>query len=285
MESLALHVPIDVGAGVRWHRREALALLLGCAGASAAAPRSLARFFGASNGAAMLVDIAGRSAIAGHNGDAAAAPPGSTIKPFALTALLGAHKIAETESFPCPGKLTIAGRQLNCSHPPLGEPVRVEAAIAYSCNCFVAHLAERFAPGEFAATLDRAGFTRGIRLAQGDGMRLQALGEEGVLASAADLAMAYRWLALHAPAAVVAGMEDAVEYGTAQLAKLDGASLAGKTGSVRTSAGNRIAWFAGFFPGRAPRVAIAVMVAGSSGGADAAPVARRILTAYQAGSI
>jgi cell division protein FtsI/penicillin-binding protein 2 len=233
----------------------------------------------------MLLDIVGRNAIAAHNADAATAPPGSTIKPFALTALLGAQKITETESFVCPGKLTIAGRQLNCSHPPLGEPVRVETAIAYSCNCFVAHMAERFEPGEFASTLERAGFTREIRPAQGDGIRLQALGEENVLATAADLAMAYRWLALHAAPAVLAGLEAAVEYGTAQLAKVQGAALAGKTGSVRTSAGNRIAWFAGFFPSRAPRMAIAVMVAGSSGGADAAPVAGRILAAYQAGSI
>jgi penicillin-binding protein A len=233
----------------------------------------------------MLLDIEGRSAIAEHNAGATAAPPGSTIKPFALTALLGARKLTETETFLCPGKLTIAGRQLNCSHPPLGERVRVETAIAYSCNCFVAHMAERFAPGEFAGTLQRAGFTGGIRLAEGDGIRLQALGEDGVLATAADLAMAYRWLALHASPAVVAGMEGAVEYGTAQLARVEGTAVAGKTGSVRTSAGNRIAWFAGFVPIRAPRVTIAVMVAGSSGGADAAPMAGRILAAYQAGAI
>jgi Penicillin binding protein transpeptidase domain len=285
VKSVALQVPIRVGAEVRWQRREALALLLGCVRASATAPKSLGRFFGASNGAAMLLNIPGRTVIAAHDADVMVAPPGSTIKPLALAALLGTHKLTETESFACPGKLTIAGRQLNCSHPPLGEPVRVDTAIAYSCNCFVADMTERFAPGEFALTLDRAGLTRGVLLAQGDGIRLQALGEEGVLASAGDLAMAYRWLALHAPAAVVSGMEAAVEYGTAQLAKLEGASLAGKTGSVRTAKGNRIAWFAGFRPSRAPRVAIAVMIAGSSGGADAAPVARRILEAYLAGSI
>ena len=151
----------------------------------------------------------------------------------------------------------------------------METAIAYSCNCFVAHAAERFAPGEFATTLDRAGFTRGTRLAQGDGTRLQALGEENVLATAADLAMAYRWLALYAAPSVLAGLEGAVEYGTAQLAKVEGASLAGKTGSVRTVGGNRIAWFAGFCPSCAPRVAIAVMTAGYSGGADAATGGRK----------
>jgi membrane peptidoglycan carboxypeptidase len=266
-------------------RRETMGLLLGCAlaaKADPATPKSLARFLGPAQGAALLLDIASRNVIAAHEGDAALAPPGSTIKPFALTALLAAGKLTASTPFLCSGKLTIAGRQLNCSHPPLTAPMRVETAIAYSCNCFVAHMAERFAPGEFASTLDRAGFTHGIERAQGDGARLQALGEQGVLASAADLAMAYRWLALGAPAPVLAGLEGAVEYGTAQLA---GADVAGKTGTVRTAAGNRIAWFAGFFPSRAPRAAIAVMIAGSSGGADAAPVAARILTAYRAGTL
>jgi cell division protein FtsI/penicillin-binding protein 2 len=266
-------------------RREALALLAGCACADSPPLKPLASFLGSAHGAAIVLDIATRRTLAAHEADVTAAPPGSTVKPFALAALLTAHKLTPTESFICPGKLSIAGRQLNCSHPPLGEPVRAETAIAYSCNCFVAHVAERFAPGELAAALDRAGFTHGIRLEQGDRARLQALGEEGVLATAADLAMAYRWLAQAAPQPVLAGLEGAVDYGTAQLARVTGAAVAGKTGTVRTIAGNRIAWFAGFFPSRAPRVAIAVMIAGSSGGADAAPVAGRILAACQAGSI
>jgi cell division protein FtsI/penicillin-binding protein 2 len=278
-------------AGNRIGRRETMGLLMGCAIAAKAdhaTPKPLARFLGPAQGAALLLDIGSRNAIASHAGDSALAPPGSTIKPFALTALLAAGKLTAAAPFLCSGKLTIAGRQLNCSHPPLTAPMRVETAIAYSCNCFVAHMAERFAPGEFASTLDRAGFTHGIERTRGDGARLQALGEQGILASAADLAMAYRWLALGAPAPVLAGLEGAVEYGTAQLARLGGgagADVAGKTGTARTAAGNRIAWFAGFFPSRAPRAAIAVMIAGSSGGADAAPVAARILAAYRAGTL
>jgi cell division protein FtsI/penicillin-binding protein 2 len=237
------------------------------------------------HGAAALVDLATRSVIAAHEADVSVAPPGSTLKPFALTALIAAGKLSGKESFVCPGKLTIGGRQLNCSHPLLGEPVKAETAIAYSCNCFVAHVAERFAPGELASTLDRAGFTHGVRLEQGDGARLQALGEEGVLASANDLALAYAWLATRAPEPVQAGLEGAVEYGTAQLARIQGSSVAGKTGTVRSAAGGRIAWFAGFEPSRSAKVAVAVMVAGLSGGGDAAPVARRILAAYQSGEI
>ncbi len=200
-------MPIAIGTGIALRRREAMALLLGCAVAAKAdngSPKPLARFIAPAHGAALLLDIASRVAIAAHDADIVAAPPGSTIKPFALTALLTARKLTAAEPYLCPGRLTIAGRELNCSHPPLTAPMRVETAIAYSFNCFVAHMAERFAPGEFASTLDRAGFTHGLQLAQGDGARLQALGEQGVLASAADLATAYRWLALGAPAPVLA---------------------------------------------------------------------------------
>jgi len=261
----------------------------GAYGASAQAnrrtPSSLAPFFGTVEGSAALIDIARRNVIAAHRPEAGAAPPGSTIKPFALAALIQAGKLSEREAFVCPGKLTIAGRQLNCSHPPLGEPMKAETAIAYSCNCFVAHVAERFAPGELARTLDRAGFIHGVRLEDGDGARLQALGEKGVLASVSDLAMAYTWLARNSAASVLTGLEGAVEYGTAQMARVEGMNVAGKTGTVRTAAGGRVAWFAGFAPSREAKVGVAVMAAGFSGGGDAAPVARRILTAYRSGEI
>ncbi len=230
----------------------------------------------------LLVEVAGARRVATRDADGAAAAPGSTVKPFALSALLKAGKLTEWEAFPCPGKLTIAGRQLNCSHPPLVEPVRVETAIAYSCNCFVARVAERFDAGELAATLERAGLRRGLRRLEGEGARLQALGETGVLATAAELAMAYRWLATNAPEPVQAGMEGAVMYGTAQLAGVPGAKVAGKTGTVFTPAGNRIAWFAGFAPSRGAKVALAVMMPGVSGGGDAAPVAGRILKEHEA---
>ncbi len=278
-------MPIAARIGLTLSRREALALFAGCAAASET-PKSLARFFTGADGAALLLDIGTRRAIAAHGPESTLAPPGSTIKPFALSALLAANKLTAAESFRCPGKLVIAGRQLNCSHPPMDAPVRVETAIAYSCNCFVAHVAERFAPGELAAALERAGFPHVVARARDvDAQRLQALGEEGVRASVADLAAAYRWMALQPAGPILAGLEGAVEYGTAQLARVPGETLAGKTGSVRTAAGSRIAWFGGFFPSRAPRVAIAVMIAGFSGGADAAPIAGKILTAYRAGAL
>jgi cell division protein FtsI/penicillin-binding protein 2 len=191
-------------------------------------------------------------------------PPGSTMKPFALAALLRAGKLRADEPWPCPGRLTIAGRQLNCSHPRMAAPMRVETALAYSCNCFVAHMAERLAPGELG---------RGDRVSGLDAIRLQALGEDGIAMTVRELAEAYRSLASTAPPSVAAGLFGAVEYGTAQRAAVGGVKVAGKTGSVRTASGMRIAWFAGW----TPEVAIAVRTQGFSGGADAAPVAAEML--------
>jgi cell division protein FtsI/penicillin-binding protein 2 len=192
------------------------------------------------------------------------------MKPFALAALLKSGKLRPDEAWLCPGTLTIAGRQLNCSHPRMATPMRVETALAYSCNCFVAHMAERLAPGEMGL---------GARVSSPDAIRLQALGEDGVALTVAELAEAYRQLAQIAAPAIVAGLEGAVEYGTAQRAQVAGVKVAGKTGSVRTASGMRVAWFAGWMPSRAPEVAIAVMLQGRSGGADAAPIAAEMFGA------
>jgi len=277
-------------------RRELLATLSVCAVGRAGTTASLEPFFASREGAAILLDVGSRRPIAIHAAavaDRFLAPPGSTLKPFVLAALLRCGKLTAAESLPCPGRLTIAGRSFDCSHPHFDSPMRIETALAYSCNCFVARVAERFAPGELAGELARAGFgeDRGrIRPGAGrDAVRLLALGEEGILTTAAEMAMAYRSLAVQAGRAemqtIVAGLEGAVEYGTGQRARVAGVKVAGKTGSVLTEAGAPIAWFAGFLPSRAPEVVVAVMLQGHSGGSDAAPVAGKILEAYRAGRL
>jgi cell division protein FtsI/penicillin-binding protein 2 len=252
-------------------------------------------------GAALLVDVRARRLIAAHNPTLAGEsllPPGSTLKPFVLASLMAAGKLRADESFPCPGKLTIAGHSLDCSHPRLAEPMRPRTALAYSCNCFVAQMAARFGSGDLARELERAGFRSpsgllGPREVSGrlrnaatpDATKLQALGEEGVAITLAELALGYRQLALRADRPVLEGLEDAVAYGTAQRARIQGATVAGKTGSVRTGAGVSMAWFAGFVPSRAPEVVVAVVLQGYSGGSDAAPVGGRILEAWRAGKL
>ena len=241
----------------------------------------------AREGADILLDVRSRRLVAVHNAavaDRFLAPPGSTVKPLVLRALLRNGRLTAAESVPCPGRLTIAGRSFDCSHPRMDTPMRVETAIAYSCNYFVAHMADRFQPGELEREYARAGLASTGRIRQAvtrDAVRLLALGEDGIVTTLSDLASAYRNLALQPFAPILTGMEGAVEYGTAQRAQIKGVKVAGKTGSVIAASGAPIAWFAGFMPSRTPEVVVAVMLQGHSGGADAAPLAASIFQSYQ----
>ena len=290
-------------------RRRAISLLAAASGPSVARqPASLDRFLDSPGACALLVEVDPARLLAVANPSAAGRlllPPGSTIKPLVMAALLAAGKWRASESFFCPGRLRIAGRSFACVHPPMSAPMRLDTALAYSCNCFVAHAARRFGPGELAAELARAGLAspsglvasevpgRVDRATRADAQCLQALGESGVLVTPAGLAMAYRHLARRlarpeSPAALGAvrdGMREAVDFGTAQLAAVPGATVAGKTGSALAENGDPVAWFAGWLPADAPRVVVCVMRHGRSGGADAAPVAARILDAYRKGKI
>jgi cell division protein FtsI/penicillin-binding protein 2 len=166
----------------------------------------------------------------------------------------------------------------------------VRTAIAYSCNCFVAHYASRFRAGELAFEMERWGLvSRTNWFGEGEAAgrvwnapsQLQSLGEDGVVVTPASLALAYCRLASRGAPAVLAGMADAVEFGTAQRARVTGLKVAGKTGSVRTPAGVHLAWFAGFTDG----AVVTVMLQAKSGGADAAPIAGRILEAHWKGQL
>jgi penicillin-binding protein 2 len=224
------------------------------------------------------------------------------VKPFVLASLLASGRWKPEETFPCPRRLRIGGRSFDCVHPQLGAPLTVDLALAYSCNCFVAHAAERFQPGELAHELERfglaspSGFFESGEVAgrihpalNSDAQRMQALGEDGIEATAAGLAHAYRLLALKigqpSMQPIRKGLEGAVKFGTAQHAAVSGTAVAGKTGSAMNLQGEPIAWFAGFLPIDAPRVVLSVMLPGRSGGADAAPVAHRIFEAYLRGTV
>ena len=257
----------------------------------------------AESGTALLLRLRDRQLLAADHPSVAqrmVLPPGSTIKPFSLLALLENGSLTAREEYFCPRRLTIAGRSFNCSHPPSPLPMNASRAIAYSCNCAVAHFAERFRAGDLPKALERSGLASLTGLLPGvetagfvkDGLigsacTLQALGEEGIQITALELLSAYRRLAKLASEKVVApileGLEGAVEFGTAQAARLNDIRVAGKTGTVRTAYNGHAAWFAGFAPSRSPEVAVAVLVAGRSGGADAAPIAGRLLQRYFAG--
>jgi cell division protein FtsI/penicillin-binding protein 2 len=269
-------------------RRHFIPALL--AGAASGAPDRMAALFGEAHGTALVAETQGRRLRAMHAPELAArllAAPGSTVKPFTVAALLEAGKLRSGDSFRCPGALEIAGRNLACSHSPGLPPMQARTAIAYSCNCFVAHYAARLEPGELSRAFARWGLLSRSQWMEdeaegewtGGDVRLQAVGESGVRVTPAALAMAYTRLATLSARAwmapVRAGLEDAVEFGTAQRARVAGMKVAGKTGSVRSAEGAQLAWFAGF----TERYAVTVVLQGRSGGGDAAPVASRILEA------
>jgi len=266
-------------------RRTALSILSCAVGrGETSGPKSLARYLSSPNGAAVLLEVSSGRLLAVNDealASSAASPPGSTIKPFVLYSLLRRSKLRADISFLCPRQLRIAGRNFDCTHPVVSGPLRVDEALAYSCNCFVARMAERFEPGQLAEDLSGFGL-----LVDGASGPLMALGEGGVRVTTLGLARAYRRLALDAGspqmAPILEGLDGSVRYGTGQAAQVPGMAVAGKTGSAGSGT-NRTALFAGFMPARGAKVVVAVMLRGRSGGADAAPVAGEILMAYSKG--
>jgi penicillin-binding protein 2 len=94
-------------------------------------------------------------------------------------------------------------------------------------------------------------------------------------------------------AAVREGMRSVVATGTGWRARLQSVEVCGKTGSAQVVGRARLertptahellphGWFIAFAPAERPRIALAVLVEhGGSGGAAAAPVARRILSHF-----
>ena len=77
-----------------------------------------------------------------------------------------------------------------------------------------------------------------------------------------------------------------VQGGTGTRAKIPGVTVAGKTGTAENAGTSPHAWFIGFAPAEAPRIAIAVIVENgggedrATGGRIAAPIARAVIEAY-----
>jgi stage II sporulation protein D len=237
-------------------------------------------------GAVLVAEVATGKLLAQHGREGAAArrvAPGSAVKPFVLRALLETGKLEAGAALPCPRVLELAGRRLDCTHPAVGFPMDPATALAYSCNNYFARMAARLGEHGLAEALSQVGRVR--LAATAEELQLQALGEAGIEVTPLDLLSGYRRLALEKGkgsarlAPLFAGLEGAVEYGTAQLARPQGLTVAGKTG---TSAG-RHAWFAGYAPAEKPEVVVVVLIEGGRGGSAAAPVARAIFEAWARG--
>lgn len=89
--------------------------------------------------------------------------------------------------------------------------------------------------------------------------------------------------------AIYDGMRLAATEGTARLAAIEEAEVAGKTGTAQVPIDGRpstLAWFTGFAPFDNPRLVVTVMIEGTDpndtfhGGSTAAPIAKEIFRAY-----
>jgi peptidoglycan glycosyltransferase len=78
-------------------------------------------------------------------------------------------------------------------------------------------------------------------------------------------------------------MVEGVDNGYASKAAIPGVKVAGKTGTAEVGDGTSHAWFIGFAPADAPRIAVAVIMEHQGAGSDfAAPAAQRVMrTALQ----
>jgi len=189
------------------------------------------------------------------------AAPGSAIKPWLLGAL------RPWLPRPCTGRLRLGGRNLDCLHAPLAAPLDAETALAASCNQWFAASALAAGPRPVFRRLLQCG-ARAVEARTPEQLQLQALGLEFVSISPLNLARAFRLLALEADPVVRAGLRRAVLEGTARAAAIEGAEVAGKTGTSRDGA-----WFAGYAPAASPAIVVAVFQPAARGPSVAAPIA------------
>lgn len=259
----------------------------------------------------VVLDIASGRLLASTNLPEAArtlAAPGSTLKPLLLYSLIASHRWDPDRRIACSRNLHIAGRSLNCSHPPLPNPPNATEALTWSCNTYFAALAASIPPSQLRPLLAPTGLLGQTGLAPAEATaffrdpatisddQLTALGVDGVRVTPLELAAAYRWLALQladhpdsaAAQVLLSGLADSASFGIAGQASLGGVPVAGKTGTANLGPGTPShGWFVGFAPAtphtpyptpHTPNPAVVLCIYLPSGhGADAARVAADVL--------
>ncbi len=249
-------------------------------------------------GAAMVLDVHSGRVLAAYHVKVAAQRvihPGSSIKPFTLLALLEAGKVDAHTALVCQRPLTIAGHQLDCTHPDTKEPLGPAAALAFSCNSYFTSVATRLTPAQLRAAFVRAGFASltglapneaggSVALAQStEELQLQAIGEWGINITPLELLRAYRNLALLSQknadvklaSLLFEGLQESVSYGMARAAQpASPMKVAGKTGTALAEEGPWThGWFAGYAPAENPEIVLVVFLE-KGHGSDAAAVGK-----------
>lgn len=224
------------------------------------------------------------------------AAPGSTLKPIALYQLIAQGRWNPARRIACSRSLHLAGRALNCPHPPM-PPMDAAEALAWSCNTYFAAVAASLRPEELRGLLAPSGLLAVTGFADNEAearmrparttaeTQLEFLGVDGIEVTPLELVHAYRWLALEFAAhpdseathVVLGGLKDSASFGMAGTASLGGVPVAGKTGTASGASTPRThGWFAGSAPADAPQVVI-VVYQPTGHGADAARIAAEVL--------
>jgi cell division protein FtsI/penicillin-binding protein 2 len=219
--------------------------------------------------------------------------PGSILKPLFLTAALEQQEVLPQTTVFCRRSLHIreGNREWNlaCTHPQSDVTFAAKEALAYSCNQYFAILADRIPPRQATSILESYGLALTTPTNQ-EQKELLVLGVAGVTVSPAQMAAAYRKLALElddarAPVALDAvreGLKDSVRYGMAHNAAVPGMEIAGKTGTA-SDAGQP--WSHGWFAGTARfshEEYVVVIYLPRGNGADAAGLAQHFFLAAKA---
>lgn len=254
------------------------------------------------HGSLVIVDILSKKILAAHQLELAAhlkTPPGSTLKPFVLMALLDSGKIDPAQPLICRRPLTIGSVKMNCSHPISITELNAEEAIAYSCNSYFAQVGLRLSPEELVQIFRRHGFaspsglttdeaTGQIELPRSyEALQLEVLGDRGIEVTPLELLEAYRGLGerklkgdIRNDGPVFAGLEESVTYGMAHGANFENWKIAGKTGTAASiSAARTHGFFVGYAPAEKPRMAI-VLYLENGRGMDAAALAKPVLAEF-----
>ena len=149
-----------------------------------------------------------------------------------------------------------------------------------------AELADRIPPAKASAILEHYGLGQTPIPQSREQKELLVLGVAGIAVSPAQMAVAYRKLALEldqgkAPA-VREGLKDSVSYGMAHNAAVTGMEIAGKTGTAGDGAqGRSHGWFAGTGYLGSEEVVMVIYLPGGNG-ADAARLAHDFFLATRA---
>jgi cell division protein FtsI/penicillin-binding protein 2 len=253
-------------------------------------------------GSLVVMDVVTGAILAAHNLNAAEKNlerPGSTLKPFVLDALLDSGKLDSNQRILCRRKFRIGSVEMDCTHPASITELNAESAIAYSCNTYVATVAQRLTATELVDALRRAGLDSPTGLAAGESvghiavpanqqeLQLEALGSRGIEVTPIRLLESYRQLALRkrtgdlgADAPVFAGLDDSVAFGMAHASFVPNMKIAGKTGTAASPNTLRThGFFVGYAPADKPEIVLIVFL-DQGRGMDAAAVAQSVFAAF-----